>query len=123
MKLRFAAVLIPAILLCGCSSLGLAQSGAAVATNLSTITPSQVSTLAAADLAADLLVKAGKVTVDTGKLDAATLTELQALRIGVRTALDGLHADQAAGHSLAFGSFNAALDAYNAYSAAKGLGH
>lgn len=116
------AILIPALfLLPGCSGLGLAQSGASVATNPSTITPSQVKTFAEAVLASDAIVRLTKVAVDTNKLDAGTLTELQALRGGVRAALDALKAQSDAGHSLAFGSFNAAVDAYKAYAAVKGI--
>ena len=105
----------------GCTSL--AQFAASTATNLSSSNPSQVTTLAEADLAADTLVKVTKVAVDTGKLDSGTLHELQALRGGVRTALEALHTANAAGQNVNYAAFNAALDAYNAYTTLKGINH
>lgn len=113
--------LVAFLALSGCSTLGLAQGTASAATSLSTITPSQVSTLAAADLAADTIVKLTIAAVDTGKLDAGTLNEIQALRSGVRTALDALHTAQAKGQSLVFASFNTSIDAYHAYTVSKGI--
>lgn len=121
MRPATAAVILSIFLLPACTQLGIAQSGASVATSLSTITPSQVKIFKDAVLASDLVVRLTIVAVDTNKLDAGTLTELQALRGGVRTALDALQTQQLAGHSLAFGAFNAAVDAYNAYAAAKGI--
>lgn len=110
-----------ALFLGACSSV--AQTAATVATSLSSSTPSQVATLADADLAADTIVKLTKVAVDTGTLDAGTLTEIQALRAGVRTALDALHKANAAGQSLSFAAFNASLNAYQTYATTKGLEH
>ena len=94
---------------------------AGTATNLSSETPSQVTTLADADLAADTIVKLTKTAVDSGTLDAGELTEIQALRTGVRSALDALNTANAKGQSIDFASFNAALQAYQAYSTTKGI--
>lgn len=121
MKYRFALAAIAILALSGCATV--AQTAASVATSLSSSTPSLVATLADADLAADTIVKLTKVAVDTGTLDAGTLTEIQALRAGVRTALDALHKANAAGQSLSFAAFNASLDAYRAYATTKGISH
>lgn len=121
MKRHIIAIALALTTLTGCSTLQALGIGGAVATNVSTITPSQVTTLAAADLAADAIVKLTTTAVDTGKLDAGTLNEIQALRGGVRTALDALHAAQAKGQSLVFASLNAAIDAYHAYAISKGI--
>lgn len=110
--------LLPLILvigLSGCSTV------AQFATSLSSPTASQATTLAEADLAADTIVKVTKVAVDTNKLDVGELTEIQALRQGVRTALDDLHKANTAGQSVNYAAFNAALDAYNAYTTSKGI--
>lgn len=103
----------------GCTSL--ASFVAGTATSMSTQTPSQVTTLAEADLAADTIVRLARVAVDTDKLDAGTLKEMQALRQGLRDALDVLHAANDHGQSISFASFNAALQAYRAYATVKGL--
>lgn len=108
-----------ALMTSGCTPL--ASLTATAATKLSSSTPSQVTTLGDADLAADLLVQGGKVAVDTGKLSSGQLTELQALRAGVRKALDELHAANSANESLNFAAFNAALDAYRAYTTQQGI--
>ena len=115
--------LAPVLALClmasGCSTLESFAAG--TATSLSSSSPSQVTTLADADLAADLIVKVTKLAVDSGKLDEGTLVEIQALRGGVRVALDRLHAANTAGQSLSFASFNASLEAYRAYATLKGV--
>lgn len=119
MRLSTLAAPILILSLCGCTTL--ASGVAGIATSLSSETPSQVTTLAEADLAADTLVKLSTVAVDTGKLDAGELNELQALRTGVRAALDQLHTANAAGQSLTFASFNAAMTAYKAYAVTEGI--
>lgn len=110
-----------AVSLGGCTST--AQLVASTATSLSSSTPNQASTLAEATLAADTLVKLTKVAVDTNTLDAGELTQLQALRAGVRSALDALYKANQANQSLSFAAFNAAIDAYNAYTTVKGITH
>lgn len=120
MRLRFALALIPLMAMSGCATL--ASGAAGTATSLSSETPSQVTTLAEADLGADTIVKLTKTAVDTGKLDAGELTEIQALRAGVRAALDALHVANGKGESLNFAAFNATIDAYRAYTAAKRIG-
>jgi len=120
MKAKFLAIPVAAFLaLSGCSTL--AQVAAGTATSLSSETPSQVTTLAEADLAADTIVKLTITAVDTGKLDKGELTEIQALRAGVRAALDALHAANAKSQSLDFAAFNASIQAYQAYTTMKGI--
>lgn len=118
-SLIFASLLMLALAVGGCTSLtSFAASTAAFA---SSELPAQVTTLNEALLAADLVVKATKTAVDTDKLDLGTLTELQALRAGVRAALDVQVAAHDRGENLNFTVFNAALGAYRAYTAQKGI--
>jgi hypothetical protein len=97
----------------GCTSL--AQFAATTATNMSSSTPAQ------ATQAATLVTKAVDIAVNTGKLDRATLIELDALNEGVHAAWLNLKAANDSGHSLVFASFNAALDAFRAYATTKGV--
>lgn len=119
MRLKLAIPLFAILSLTGCATV--ASDVASAATSLSSSTPSQVATLADADLAADTIVKLTKTAVDSGTLDAGELTEIQALRAGVRAALDTLNAANAKGQSLDFSAINAALDAYKAYATLKGI--
>lgn len=105
----------------GCASV--AQVTSTIATNLSSSTPAQVTTYAEATQAGTLATKAVKLAVDVHKFDKATLVELSALNDAVHTAWLDMKADNDAGRSLAFGSFNAALDAFNAYATTKGAKH
>jgi hypothetical protein len=118
-SMRLAAVAVLAIYLGGCTTL--ASFVASTATNLSSGTPEQVTTLGDADLAADAVVHLTTATVDTNKLNAGQLMELQQLRAAVRAALDSLHTASAAGQSLNFAAFNAALDAWRAYKTQQGV--
>lgn len=118
-SMRLAAVAVLAIYLGGCTTL--ASFVASTATNLSSGTPEQVTTLGDADLAADAVVHLTTAAVDTNKLNAGQLMELQQLRAAVRAALDSLHTASAAGQSLNFAAFNAALDAWRAYKTQQGV--
>lgn len=120
MKLKYMALaLMLALPLGACADV--ASFVTSTATNLSSSTPSQVTTLNEAALATDLVVKATKAAVDTNKLDLATLTKLQALRAAVRAAMNDIVAANTAGNSLDFAAFNGALDAYRAYATQKGI--
>jgi hypothetical protein len=92
-----------------------------VATSLSSSTPAQVTTLAQAVQAADLITKAVDVYVKTGNPNVATLKELQALSNAVNAALVSLNTAAQNGQSLVYDSFNAALSAFTAYSTASGV--
>lgn len=117
------------LLIAGALALALGTGGCAdvaaftanTAASVSTELPSQVTTLAEADQTADLLVIGTRTAVDAGKLDLGTLNELQALRAGLRAALDVLHGAHDRGENLNFAAFNAALQAYRAYAVTKGI--
>lgn len=120
---RFLPILAIALVLPLSACTSVAEFAATTATNLSTSTPVQVTTYADATLAATLATKAVKLAVDTHKFDKATLIELSALNDAVHAAWLDLKTDNDAGKSLVFGSFNAALSAYNAYATTEGISH
>lgn len=91
-------------------------------TSVSSATPGQTTTLEQAITAADLVTRLTKTAVDTNRLDRGTLVELQALRAGVRAALDTLIAADQAGNAVDLATFNAALQAWRAYAVQKGIG-
>lgn len=91
------------------------------AAEISSPIPNQVATLKAAVDAARLVVVVTQAAVDSNQLDIDTLRQIDALRAGVRAAVDELVNQNADGHSLKFGAVNAALLAFNAYRAARGL--
>ena len=99
-----------------------AKSVTSVAASLAGPVSGQATTLAQAIQLADLATKATKVTVDSVKLPKATLIQLSALNDGVHSALVDLETANTMGQSLSFASFNAALDAYNSYAVAVGVG-
>lgn len=105
----------------GCTSI--ASGISTLATELSSSTPTQVRTLADAERVATLVTKAATVAVNTGKLTRAQLTQLDKLNEGVHAALSDLHQTQKEGGSLAYGAFNAALAAFNAYTTQQGIAH
>lgn len=122
--LRYVALplaLSAALLAPGCTTT--AQLVADTAASLSSQTPSQVRTLAEALQAAKLATDAVDLYVRIGKPDRDIRNELRALNEAVHTAALSLEQDQAAGKSLTFGAFNAALDAFNAYATVKGVKH
>ena len=102
---------------------GTAQLISSAATQMSSATPQQVTTLAEAYSAATVLTEAVDVYVKVGKPDRATLLQLQKLNVGVHDALNDLKKANDAGKSLAFAAFNEALKAFNAYATAKGIAH
>lgn len=110
-----------AIGLGGCASI--ASGLSTIATNISSSTPTQVRTLAEAERVATLVTKAATVAVNTGTLSRAQLMELDKLNEGVHAALSDLNQTQKEGGSLAYGAFNAALDAFNAYTTQQGIAH
>ena len=111
--------LIVLLTLGGCASV--AQEVTAIATSLSSSTPSQVTTLADAVNAATLATNAADVAVQTGKLDKPTLIEIRALSDALHIALNGLEVANSNGRSLDYAAFNAALQAWNAYATSKGI--
>lgn len=119
--IRAAATGIALLMLSGCADI--ASFAATAASNVSSQTPAQVSTLTNAITAADLATKAVDIYVNAASPSKAVLVELNALNEGLHTALTGLETDQAAGKSLVFASFNEALAAFNAYATAKGVSH
>jgi len=122
MKIRvlaLAGAISTALLVAGCQTV--ASDVSTAASYLSGSSTSQVTTLADAQTAAKLATDTVDLAVNTGKLDVATLKELKALSDGVHAALDNLEATNAAGGNLVYGSFNAALAAFNAYKTAQGI--
>lgn len=103
--------------LAGCSTV------ANIATELSSQTPGQVTTLAEALQAATLVTNAVDLYVNTASPSRATLLELQFLNNSLHTALTNLQAANAAGQSLAMASFNEALRAFNSYATSRGVSH
>ena len=116
-----AAVLAVGLSLGGCTTV--ASEISTIATNLSSSSSSDVTTLSDAILAATVVTKATDVAVQTGKLDKGTLTQIKALNNGLHAALTDLENANAQGKSLSFAAFNAALDAWNAYATVKGIDH
>ena len=107
--------------LAGCTTV--ASTVASIATDLSSSTSSQVTTLSEAIQAATLVTKAADTAVKTGKLDKSTLIEIRSLSNALHTALGDLEIANAQGKSLDYAAFNAALDAWNSYSTTKGIAH
>lgn len=101
-----------------CKTMDLASTAASVAQNLSTATPTQVTTLAEAEQAATLVTQAADTYVTTANPSRAKLLQIKALSDAVHVALGNLEAANAAGNSLVFASFNSALQAFNSYAAA-----
>ena len=113
------AVIALSLALGGCTSTAEFFSNAA--TELSSSTPSQVTTLADAVSAATIVTNAADVAVQTGKLDRGTLIEIQALNEALHTALTVLETANSKGESLDYAAFNAALQAWDSYAVAKGI--
>lgn len=121
MKMLRAFAMCSVIVLTGCTTLGSVVS--TISDNITSSTPSQVETLAAAEQAATLVTNAVDVYVKNGNANRAVLVELQALSNGVHAALVSLETTQKNGGSLVYGGFNAALDAFSAYSTKTGVSH
>lgn len=107
------------VALTGCTTV--AQLAGNVAVNMSSTASSDVTTLAEAEQAATLLTKAADFYVQNGNPDKAALLEIQQLSNSVHAALVSLEATNAKGGSLLFGSFNAAISAFNAYATVQGI--
>jgi len=102
----------------GCDTI--ARIGADIKQQSATITPSQVQTVADATLAATAATSAMEVVVRTGVIkDNAVLLQIKALNDGVQAALHRWHNAADKGNSIYAASFNAALDAFNAYKSVK----
>ena len=86
-----------------------------LATDLSSSSPTQVTTYYDATAAADLATKTVDLAVKTMKFNRATLTELQSLNDSLHTAWLVLKAANDANQSLDYAAFNAALAAYQSY--------
>jgi hypothetical protein len=110
-----------AISLSGCANIAAGVTN--IAATVAGSTPQQATTLAQAIQIADLVTKATDVAVNTGKLSRATLEEINALNDGVHAAIVNLEAANASGQSLNFAAFNAALQAFNAYTTANAVAH
>lgn len=112
---------IAALSTSGCASV--AQLGANIAQSVSSSTPSQVTTLAEAEQAATLVTNATDLYVNTAHPSSGVLMEIKSLSDGLHAALVTLEQANAAGKSLTFSSFNAALQAFNAYTTSQGIPH
>jgi outer membrane lipoprotein SlyB len=116
---RFAIVAIClAFSMSGCANIAAGLSN--VAATVAGASPTQATTLGQAEQLATVATDAADVAVNTGKLPVATLKELAALNAAVHAAVTDLEAANAAGQSLNFAAFNAALQAFNAYKTANG---
>ena len=116
---QVALCLVAVFALSGCTTI--ASDVASVAQSLSSSTPSQVTTLADAVSAATLVTQAADIAVKSGKLDRATLLEVEGLNNAIHVALFNLEAANAAGQGLDFAAFNAALSAWNSYATVEGI--
>lgn len=120
-KLLVAGALSLALLAGGCASI--AQGLGSIATELGSSTPTQVNTYADALNAAKLVTDAVDLYVNSANPNRATLLQLQKLNDGVHAALNSIGAANREGGSLVYGSFNAALAAFNAYATTQGVSH
>lgn len=110
-----AAVAALSMSLAGCGSLisaGITAGGQAAPS-----VPNQVTTLAAAEQAATLITKATQAYVDSAKLTPAQLQQISADSDTLHTAITTLESQSAQGVALNFAAVNAALAAWNTYSA------
>ena len=74
-------------------------------------------------LAITLATKAADLYVTTGHPSRAVLIQIKSLSDGLHAALVTLERANADGKSLTFASFNAALQAFNAYATSAGIKH
>lgn len=99
----------------GCKNLisgGITAAGQAAPT-----IPNQVATVGDAVRAATLVTKATQAYVDNAKLTRAQLQQISAYSDALHAAVDQLESDNAKGVALNFAAVNAALAAWNTYSA------
>lgn len=85
---------------------------------LTSQTSAQVATLADAEQAATVATRAADLWVVNARPSRSHLIKLRQLNEAVHTALQMLEQDRLAGKSLAFGGYNAALQALTAFTAA-----
>ncbi len=79
--------------------------------------PQQAKTLAEAEQLATVATDLTKTVVDTGKLSRAQLVQVSSYNDGVHSAVLSLEDANSKGQSLSFAAFNAALAAWNSYTA------
>ena len=105
--------------LAGCTSI--ASGLSTVATDLSTSSPSQVSTYYDATTAANLAFQTIGVAATLPGVSHAQLIELQSLNEAVHSAWLVLKAANDAGQSIDYAAFNAAFAAYQSYCVSQGI--
>ena len=117
MKHAFLApVILSLLLLPGCANVSAAVS----ALTTTAAAPASVTTLADAEQSATLVTQAVDLYVKTGNPTRATLLQLQSYSNAVHAALTTLEQANAEGGTLVFAVFNAAVAAFNSYSASVG---
>ena len=118
MRIVVLAVLIAAVAMAaaGCANVSAAVS----ALTTTTAAPASVTTLADAEQSATLVTQAVDLYVKTGNPTRATLLQLQSYSNAVHAALTTLEQANAEGGTLVFAVFNAAVAAFNSYSASVG---
>lgn len=105
----------------GCTTV--AQWTADTAQSLSSSTPTQVSTLADAEIAAKGVHQLIDQAAKSGKLNRAQLGTLNTINEAVNKAMTDLEAANASGQSLTFAALNEALSQWISYSTAQGISH
>lgn len=116
MRLVLAVAFIAAtISLGGCGQL--ISAGITTAGQASPTIPNQVTTLAAAEQTATLITKATQAYVDNAKLTKAQLQQISTDSDALHSAITTLESQNAQGVALNFAAVNAALAAWNTYTA------
>lgn len=105
----------------GCTAIAAWTAG--VAQNLSSSTPSQVTTYADAVVVVDAFTKTADAYVQTGKATPTQLDAIDAISDKVHDAFTKLKAANAAGQSLDFAALNAALALWSSYTTQQGIAH
>lgn len=121
MKRQIAALALVALMGGGCTTI--AQWTADTAQSLSSSTPTQVNTLADAEIAAKGVHQLIDQAAKSGKLSRAQLTTLNTINEAVNKAMTDLEAANAAGQSLTYAALNEALSQWVSYSTANGITH
>jgi len=110
-----------ALALTSAACTSVASGVASLATEMSSSTPAQVNTYAEATAAAAIVTRTMDLAVNTGKLDKATLLELQKHNEGIHAAWLELKKANDAHQSLVYASFNAALASWRSYRTSVGI--
>lgn len=105
----------------GCTTV--AQWTADTAQSLSSSTPTQVSTLADAEIAAKGVHQAISLAANSGKMTRAQLGTLGTVNDNLNKAMTDLETANANGQSLAFAALNEVLAQWISYSTAQGISH